>query len=162
MGVGNRNGGAELILPLLIGAAIGASRAETPQGYMERLYANYRDPSINPLAHPARYFAAPLVAAFKEDARLARGEVGYLDGDPICQCQDPDGLRASVTKVARPSAGKADVSVSIAFPGDEPRVARFSLVLTNAGWRIADVSSIDEPSLLRAIEKSNGAQRSKH
>ena len=150
-----------MILPLLIGAAIGASQAETPQGYMERLYANYRDPSFNPLAHPDRYFAAPLVAAFKEDTRLARGEIGYLDGDPVCQCQDPDGLRASVTKVIQPTAGKAVVSVSIGFPAYEPRIARFSLVRTSDGWRIADVSSTDEPSLLRAIEESNRAQRSK-
>jgi hypothetical protein len=36
------------------------------------------------------------------------------------------------------------------------------LVRTNAGWRIADVSTSDEPSFLGAIEKSNREARAKH
>ena len=81
-----------MILPFLIGVALGASRAETPESYMERLYGNYHDPSFNPLTHPQLYFTPRLVTALKEDSRLAHGEAGYLDGDPVCQCQDTAGL----------------------------------------------------------------------
>ena len=152
-----------MILALVIGVALAASPApETPQTFIERLYASYADSSFNPLTHPERYFAPKLVAAMKEDARLAKGEVGYLDGDPVCQCQDPAGLHATVTDAKESSADKAAVRVFIDLEGYETRTATFSLVRTSDGWRISDVSSADEPSLLRSIEDSNSTQRSKH
>ena len=154
-----------MILSFIIGAALGAGEppaAETPKAYMERLYASYRDASFNPLTHPSLYFTRRLVAAFKEDARLAKGEVGYVDGDPICQCQDPDGLQASVTGVTQKARNQAEVRVSIGLTGYEARPATFSLIMTNKGWRIADVSSPDEASFLNGIEKSNREQRAGH
>jgi len=157
--------GADLILPLIIGAALaagGPAATETPKDYMERLYAGYRDSNFNPLTHPSLYFAPRLVDALKEDARLARGEVGYVDGDPICQCQDPDGLQASVTDVTQKAPDQAKVRVSIGLAGYDARPATFSLVMTHEGWRIADVSSPDEPSFLQGIEKSNREQRAGH
>jgi len=159
------NVGASLILPLIIGVALGAggpTAAETPKAYMERLYASYRDASFNPLTHPSLYFTPRLVAALKEDARLAKGEVGYVDGDPICQCQDPDGLQASVTGVSQKGPDQAEVRVSIGLTGYDARPATFSLIMTHKGWRIADVSSPDEPSFLYGIEKSNREQRTGH
>jgi hypothetical protein len=148
-----------MLLALLVAAA---PVAETPKAYMERLYASYRNPNFNPFDHPERYFAPKLMAAIKEDARLAHGEVGYVDGDPICQCQDPDGLHASVTSVTLNGRDKATVRVAIAFTGDKPRPTTYTLVRTSAGWRIADVSSADEPSFLGGIEKSNREMRAKH
>jgi hypothetical protein len=148
-----------MMLALLLA---GAQPAETPKAYMERLYASYRNPSFNPLDHPSRYFAPRLVAAIREDARLAKGEVGYVDGDPICQCQDPDGLHAKVVRVTRSSDSKAIAEVIIDFTDSTLRRVRFSLVRTAAGWRIADVSSGDEPSFVRAIEDANRKARSRH
>ena len=112
--------------------------------------------------HPERYFAPRLLAAIKEDARLANGEVGYVDGDPICQCQDPDGLHATVTGVTQQGRDKAIVRVSIGFTGYKARPTTYTLVQTKAGWRIADVSSADEASFLQGIEKSNREMRGKH
>ena len=157
--------GASLILPFIIGATLGAggaAAAETPKAYMERLYASYRDASFNPLSHPSLYFTPRLVAALKEDARLAKGEVGYVDGDPICQCQDADGPQAYVTGVTQKAPDQAEVHVSIGLTGYEARPATFSLIMTHRGWRIADVSSPDEPSFLNGIEKSNRDQRAGH
>lgn len=148
-----------MLLALLVAAA---PAAETPKAYMERLYASYRNANFNPFDHPERYFAPRLLAAIREDARLAHGEVGHVDGDPICQCQDPDGLHASIKGVAREGRGKAVVRVSIGFTGYKPRPTTYILVRTNAGWRIADVSSADERSFLRGIEKSNRKARSRH
>jgi hypothetical protein len=153
-----------LILPLILAAALdaGPPPPETPSAYMERLYARYGDPSFNPLTNPDFYFAPKLATAIEEDSRLASGEVGYLDGDPICQCQDPAGLQAVVANERMIGADKAEVRVSIGLTGYQPRPATFRLVMTSAGWRIADVSSADESSLLRALEQSNRTQRAKH
>jgi len=142
-----------MILFLLAAAA--QPQPETPKAFIESLYAAYGTPDYSPLKQPELVFAPRLRAAIDEDSRLHRGEVGYLDGDPVCQCQDAAGLKATVTKVETQGVGKAVVSVSILLQGYEPRPATFSLVRANDGWRIDDVSSADEPSLLRGLEESN-------
>ena len=146
-----------MIVTLLALAA--AQTAETPRQFVTRAFAGYRSASFNPLDKPERWFAPRLSAAIRDDAKLAHGEVGYLDGDPICQCQDPDGMRPSVVGAALQGRDKATVKVSIGWPHDKPRPATFSLVRTPAGWRIADVSSADEPSLLKALDKANAEAR---
>lgn len=148
-----------MLLALLVAAA---PVAETPKAYMERVYASYRKKDFSPFDHPERYFAPKLLAAIKEDARLAKGEVGYVDGDPICQCQDTAGLHSKVVRVTAQGPAKALAEVILDFTDSTARRVRFSLVRTNAGWRIADVSSADEPSFLAGIEKSNRQMRAKH
>lgn len=146
----------------LLAAAAAQPAAETPGAFMQHLYASYRVRDYSPFDHPDRVFAPRLAAALAEDSKLANGEVGYLDGDPVCQCQDTAGMRATVVKVSQRDARNAVVEVSIGFTGDKPRKARFSLERGGSEWRIADVSSADEPSLLRAVEESNRKQRRKH
>jgi hypothetical protein len=148
-----------MMLLLAFAAAAAQPAAETPRAFMQRLYAGYRTSDYSPFKHPERVFAPRLLAAIKEDERLAQGEVGYLDGDPVCQCQDSGGLRATVTSVRMDGAGKASVAVAIGLQGYKPRPAQFSLVRTRAGWRIADVSSPDEKSLLAGLEASNAKQK---
>lgn len=147
-----------MLLALLV---VAAPATETPKAYIERVYASYRDKNFSPFDHPDRYFAPMLLGAIKEDARLAHGEVGYVDGDPICQCQDTDGLHARVSRVTKQGATRALAEVILDFTDSTARRVKFSLVRTDAGWRIADVSSPDEPSFLGAIEKSNREMRAK-
>ncbi|HYG46332.1 MAG TPA: hypothetical protein VD846_00180 [Allosphingosinicella sp.] len=147
-------------MSLALAAALlaAASPAETPRAFVERLYAGYRDPDYSPLSHPDRVFAAPLVAAIREDARLSREEVGYMDADPLCQCQDPAGLRPRIGEVRRSGRARAAVGVRIDF-GSDRRDLSLSLVRTAAGWRVADVATADEPSLLESIRRFNRRRR---
>jgi hypothetical protein len=151
-----------VIFSSVIAATLAAAAAQptaTPEGFMERLYAQYRTPDFSPFTHPERVFAPRLLAAINEDSRLAKGEVGYLDGDPVCQCQDSAGLKAAITKIVRQDRDHARVRVSISLDGYDARPAAFTLVRTRGGWRIADVSSEDETSLLAALEKANDEAR---
>ena len=143
-------------------ALAAAQPAETPRQFMTRAFAGYRSASFNPLDKPERWFAPRLIAAIRDDAKLAHGEVGYLDGDPICQCQDTAGMRPRVLKVTRPSAGKASVVVLIDWQDNTARKARFSLVRVRGQWRIADVASGDERSLLQALLKANRDVKRRH
>ncbi len=145
-----------ILLPFLAAAAPAPPSA---RGYMERLYASYSSSRFNPLDHPARYFTPRLAGAIKEDARLARGEVGYLDGDPVCQCQDPAGLKAAVVKTLAKGPAAAKVRVALNFPGEPPRSATFTLVRAVSSWRIADVATTDDPSLAASLEASNRRAR---
>jgi len=151
-----------MLAPLLALAAAAAPRpAESPRAFVERLYAGYARDSYSPLAHPERVFAAPLVAAIAEDRRLSRDEVGFMDADPLCDCQDAAGLHAAVAVTLRGPA-TATARVALRF-GDGPASTRpenrraliLRLVRTARGWRVADVASADEPSLLRDLQAFN-------
>jgi hypothetical protein len=148
-----------MLLALLLAAS---SAAETPKAWMERVYAEYRQAGFSPFKHPEHYFAPPLLAAIEEDSRLAHAEVGYLDGDPICQCQDAAGIRPRVLGVTKQGASRASVRVLIDWQDSTARKARFDLVRVRGGWRIADVASGDERSLLQALRKANREARKRH
>ncbi|HEX8225760.1 MAG TPA: hypothetical protein VF605_18280 [Allosphingosinicella sp.] len=145
-------------LVLLAALLAPAPPAETARGFVTRVYAGYRDPGFNPLDRPERHFAPPLVAAIREDARLSRDEVGWLDGDPLCQCQDHEGLDPLVREVRQ--AGKtAMADIGLRFPGYDERQVRLRLVRTPQGWRIADVATSDDPSLLEDLRRANRRRR---
>ena len=147
---------------LLVLLAAATQPPESPRAFMQRLYANYSHSDYSPFTHPDQVFAPGLLAAINEDSKLANGEVGYLDGDPVCQCQDSADMHPTITGVTQQGRGKAVVRVSIGWPGEKARPATFKLIRTRSGWRIADVSSADEPSLLNALETANRKARSKH
>lgn len=142
-------------LALLAALLAPAAPAETPRAFVERLYAGYRDPDYNPLARPKRIFAPPLVAAIREDRRLSSDEVGYMDADPLCQCQDASGLSPQVGEVRRSGRSTATAHVLLSLDGSERRELHLRLVRTPAGWRIADVVTADEPSLLGSLSRFN-------
>src|SRR5688572_4043961 len=124
-----------------------APPAETPRAFVERLYAGYRDPDYDPLAKPGRIFAPALVAAIREEVRLSRDEVGYMDADPICQCQDAAGLRHSIEEIGQAAGKTATARLRLDLGDSDRRGLTLRLVRTKAGWRIADIATSDEPSL---------------
>jgi hypothetical protein len=141
----------------VLAAAPATAPPEAARHFVERVYAGYRDPDFSPLKRPERVFAPSLVAAIREEARLSRGEVGFMDADPLCDCQDPAGMRPSVTEATQ-TGPAARVRVALRF-GDEIRRVTLKLVRTPAGWRIADVSDADEPSLLADLTAWNRNHR---
>lgn len=112
---------------LLLSAVAAESTAETPHAFVERLYANYSNADYSPFNRPERVFTHRLIAAIKEDSRPNRDEVGYIDADPICRCQDAEGLHASVTMLLQPNRNRADVRITLHFAGYEARPMRLSL-----------------------------------
>ena len=126
-----------------------------PQAFLAGLYAHY---PVAGKAHPfdpvgaraSQVFDAPLVALIRRDQRNAKGEVGALDGDPLCDCQDDGGMTWKIGKVVSQGADGATAQVRLTFPETpKPRIdgLTISLVKTPAGWRIHDIASIDTPSL---------------
>jgi hypothetical protein len=144
---------------LLLLAAATSSVAETPKAFLERIYANYAHEDYSPFVHPERVFAPQFLSAIKEDERLAHGEVGFLDGDPLCDCQDTGGMHSSIASVAG-SRGSAVARITISWQGTgEHSDIRLRLVRTAAGWRVADVGTANEPSLLHDLQAANARAR---
>jgi hypothetical protein len=137
-----------------------APAGETPRAFVERLYASYRDSNYSPFTRAARVFAPPFVAALREDSRLFRDEVGFIDADPICQCQDAGGLRARVAGVRQPTAAAAEARILLRFGDTDSRDLILRLVRTRAGWRVADIATADDPSFLGELQASNRKKRS--
>jgi hypothetical protein len=140
---------------LYLAALAGGGQAESPRAFIQRIYAGYAKRSYNPLNRIDGIFAPPLAAAIREDARLAHGEVGYLDGDPLCDCQDYGRIRAEVRRLTRPTRQSAEAAVHVDLGIGEARDLRLRLVLTPKGWRVGDVGSADQPSLLKALQRAN-------
>ncbi|MEA3063143.1 MAG: hypothetical protein QOJ94_2924 [Sphingomonadales bacterium] len=130
----------------------------SPRGFVEHLYAAYRNERWSPLARPRRIFAPPLAAAIDGDRRLSGDEVGFLDGDPVCDCQDPAGLRARILALTPDGRTAATVRVALQF-GDDRRLLTLRLTRTAAGWRIADVATPDSASLLLDLQAANRRRR---
>jgi hypothetical protein len=87
------------------------------------------------------------------------GKTGGLDYDPICQCQDKDGLSAQILSVTG-TKNKAIAQVLLRFDAD--RIAppkRLTFVLTRAplaGWKIADIQTARVPSLKAWLMRRGG------
>ena len=75
---------------------------------------------------------------------------GPLDYDPICQCQDNDGLSAQIVSIAV-SGDRAVAQIMLRFDAvPSPPPQRVTLILTRTplvGWKIADIQTSRVPSL---------------
>jgi len=134
----------------------GAQPTETPAAFVRHAYAGYRDRGYSPLLHPEKLFSPALTAAIRKDG--SGSEVGYLDGDPLCDCQDFERISARIMSIKRPNARLANVHLRVTLGPNEVRDLRMGLVLTRSGWRISDIIDPRGHSLLKELQRSN-AQR---
>ena len=120
------------------------------------LYAGYGgQPEPDYLGEAADgIFAPPLLAAIRKDQHDAQGEVGALDGDPICDCQDDGGMTVAKLAVSALDAHRAQAEVTLRWESGETHQLRLDLVETPAGWRVADIHTAATPSLLEFLKRS--------
>jgi hypothetical protein len=143
-------------------AALAHQPAETPRQFIARVYDQYRHSDFSSLEHPERIFSPRLIAAIREDSRLSHGEVGALDGDPLCDCQDYGRLSARLVRLSQPTPRSATASVRVTLGPRDVRNLGLSLAQGVSGWRVADVVDPYGRSLLRALEKANREARGRH
>ena len=98
-----------------VAAAPDAASART---FVEKLYSHYparpKRMGFDPTGKNAgEVFDPGMIAAFREDARLANGEVGFIDADPLCQCQDDSGLKPKIVSVTMTDPNAADAVVNL-------------------------------------------------
>ena len=145
----------------------GAARAQdaaSAQAFVAGLYNAYRHhPGPDYLGPEAKaVFSARLLGLIRRDAALAKGEVGALDGDPICDCQDASGLwLEKLTTVNHAIAGqpigKLIATVRLRGP-DGSRTLRLDLVAVDGRWRVDDVHTHDTPSLAAYLRQHAGGR----
>ncbi len=116
--------------------------------FVERLYQSYSEPDSPPILgrRASTLFAPKLLAEIRADQTRHPGAVGKLDHDPICDCQDSDGLKPFQINVTELPDSRAEASVRFKL-GESVRALRLHLISTQGGWRIADVATQGMPSL---------------
>jgi hypothetical protein len=148
-----RGGLAALLLFAPFGAR--AQDAAAARAFVRHLYAAYHGDGPDYLGRQAgAVFAKPLLQLIRRDAaETPPGDVGALDGDPICGCQDFDGLRDLDVVIARGDAGHAHATVHFRISG-ERRTVNLDLVAADGHWRVSDVHTADTPSLVSLLTRS--------
>lgn len=155
-----------IILFLPVMSALGQDTASA-KSFVESLYRHFANhgKGIDFSGSKAlNYFDASLNALMDADAKaVGPNELGVLDGDPICSCQDWDGIWDLKIDVRMLSKDRASAAVSFALfapkAGANRDLRSLEMTLTRQGsqWRIdniIDKSNPKAPFNLRAeLEK---------
>jgi hypothetical protein len=143
-----------------------APDAASAKSFVENLYSHYPSnpnrKAFDPTGKNAsQVFDPGMIAAFREDSKLANGEVGFVEADPLCQCQDDHGLQPKVVSVTIKGPNAADAVVNLQFPG-ETRTITLHLVPVNGAWRIYDLSIAETKSYRADLLKANKEAAAQH
>jgi hypothetical protein len=148
--------GRSLVLALILAAAPAMTAAQSlasARTFVAGLYDRYGRSEPEYAGRDAgATFSAKLVRLIREDQARAKGEVGALDGDPICDCQDPGGLKLIGLDVVAAGSGKITAVARVRFPDSAPMAIRLDLVASGTSWRVSDVHTADMPSLVGLLQ----------
>jgi hypothetical protein len=132
--------------------AAAAPSLAAAQAFVERTYAAYCDSCKGPDFESPRLLSPRLLALVRRDRWLTpEGDVGALDGDPICDCQDWK-IRSVRVEVQTAGAERATAVARFVNAG-HPAIVKLDLVVVKDAWRIDNIHSQTIPdlaSLLRA------------
>lgn len=169
-GCGRQAAGADSASTPPSSAAADASDAAAAKAFLDGLYAHYRTSKDNTFnmfdTSTHAVFDADTSKLLDEDTKALKGDLGTIDGDWLCDCQDFVSLRATVTvQSATPHTAKATADFKdVGMTDQGVRHAAFDLVKTPNGWRIHDIKDGDEPWLraqlqdeIKSLAKGAGA-----
>lgn len=124
--------------------------------FLEGIYAwDTNDAADDPLAD-AKAYSPSLIRLIRLDQRRGHGDIGKLDYEPLCECQDPSGLRYTIKSMVPVGRYKLRAEVTLV---NSPTGATWQknvildLVWTKQGWRINDTHTAREPSLREFLLK---------
>jgi hypothetical protein len=127
------------------------------EAFVRQTYARYNSLPLGPayLREGApSVFTPSLVALIRHDQKVSDPDIGKLDFDPVCSCQDWDHLSLKEVLVAKSSARAATATVTFQLFGDTPsslKHVRLRLAWLPQGWRIDDIESKSTPSLRKLL-----------
>ena len=136
--------------------ACAAQDASSPTAFVQQTYARYTNKikEWDTLrADAPSLFDSALLALIREDQRLAQGEVGALDHDPLCSCQDVDSFKVTTIEVTPHGKGQAKATVRFVNGGQSVQIG-LSLTQKAGQWRISDVQEPTVPSTKSFLTKS--------
>jgi hypothetical protein len=144
--------------PAAAAAQPASTDSDDVKAFLDGLYAHYKTNSSNSTFQPFDANAGDVldpdtIALMKADQTALKGELGDVESDWLCDCQDYTSIKATIT-VQSASATTAKATSEFHDVDDaspKPRRDTFDLVKTAAGWRIHDVGTEDQPSLRKVL-----------
>ncbi|WP_158880043.1 DUF3828 domain-containing protein [Rhodanobacter sp. L36] len=131
-----------------------APNSAAAEKFLRGIYANYHenDKGVpNDVLKDSDVYETSLLALMAADQKAAGdGYVGYMDADPLCDCQDFD-IRDVKIGIKPTSKHRLDATVSFRNFG-ENQTLHLLLLHSPKGWRVFDVMS-SEGSLREGLEK---------
>lgn len=122
-------------------AQIYAAAGEGPEAFVRAIFAQYVNGGPSELPPPPGQdpiYSRTLNALIGDDFRAANGEVGTIEYDIFCQCQDQDGFVVDSMAVAQGDENTAGVSVVFTNMGIQ-KTAILELVREGGNWKVDDV-----------------------
>ena len=115
------------------GAAAQPARTQSAAAFARSLYAGVEWRGL---------LTADTARLLRSAERRADGVMDYLDADPLCTCQDDEGIRVLSVRAAPARGGLMRASVRFEFIHDLPipaRTVHLLLARSGRGWRIQDI-----------------------
>lgn len=120
--------------------------------FVNKVYSNYnnKDSIFNFKGPEAeKIFCPELLKLIQLDKKLAQGEVGYLEEDPLCQCQDDGGLIVKSIIIKELSCDTI-AQVELNFPVKLVKI-HLKIKKINERWCIEDISSEGSASIYKFL-----------
>ncbi len=148
---------AACLLVFLSGLPLSAQDAAAAQNFLQSVHRNYSKggPGLDVHSPKARkVFTTSLIALLHAGEKAAGpGEVGVLDGDPLCSCQDWSGIFDQKISLRVQSAGSAKAAVSFApflqqdGADQDRRSLEISLLSQGGQWRVDNILDKSDPKV---------------
>ncbi|WP_282267685.1 DUF3828 domain-containing protein [Stenotrophomonas sp. PS02298] len=130
------------------------------RAFLSHIYAGYHpDAGLDAILPDEAVYTPALIAAMQANSDAYAGEVGYLDGDPLCDCQDTaQDLRQLSFDIQPLADGQLRASAQLDDP-EHPLQLQLTLQRQGGSWRIADIANARAPSLLQALERDTATAK---
>ena len=133
---------------------------ETPEETVRKIYQRYSNGANPPLfddLSDKSIISVRMKQTLALDNRLTLpGDIGWLNGDPICNCQDYENLVLENVTLNQPNATHADAVVRFRpfQESEETVMLTLKLIMESKRWLIDDVIN-ESGSLYQNIEDNN-------
>ncbi|ELY5938158.1 DUF3828 domain-containing protein [Cronobacter malonaticus] len=147
-----------LVMLFFSASTLAQGNAQTPTQFLKSLYQSYakgNEPVDFASKGEQQILSDRLLSLVEEDTRLSGGEVGFLDYDPICYCQDWDDLAVDKINVTNSDATHANATITFRPFRSSPDATTQSFTLINekGRWRIDDIMN-GNGSLYKSLQES--------
>jgi hypothetical protein len=131
--------------------------AADAKAFLVGLYAHYRSNKNNTFnlfdTNSTQVFDADTLALLKADTKALKGDLGAIDGDWLCDCQDFTSIVATVNvTAATPTTAEATSDFHDTVDPRPSERDTFDLVKVNGAWRIHDMSTPGQPPLRKTLQ----------
>jgi hypothetical protein len=143
-----------------------AQDATSAKAFLQNVYRHYQGGYRNESSgidfdgpRASLYFHSSLLALEKADVKANSPDIQAIDWDPVCGCQDWDGIWSLKVEVhmENPQRARADVSFVLSDPKNNPtdatRVLQITLMSEQRGWRIYDILDRSDPKSTFSVRK---------